>query len=154
MRQLSMSKYSEIIDQIGIKQKKKLIELLEKYNFIKDIDYIIQKEKHNKSCKPKTEIYLNTETYRYLLLMADTLEGHEYRKSCVGVSNYETVFQKEELVEETFDTGANMKQLPFTLQKETIEKRKSKYNKETYKKYYERNKERILQKKRKQYKQL
>jgi hypothetical protein len=140
MRQLSMSKYSEIIDQIGIKQRKKLIEILEKYNFMKDIDYIIQKEKQDKSYKPKTEIYLNTETYRYLLLMADTLEGHEYRKSCINISNYETVFQKEEIKEE--------------LVEEIIEKRKSKYNKETYKKYYERNKDKILQKKRKQYKQL
>jgi hypothetical protein len=128
----SMEKYSEIKEKIGINYKNKLMKILEKYNFIKDVDYIITKDKNDQSFKPITEIYLNKETYRYLLLMADTNEGNEYRRSCINISNYEKIFDIK--IEE--------------------EKGKSKYNKEAYKKYYERNKEKILEKKRKQYKQI
>lgn len=74
--------YTDIKDKIGYKNKQTIEDILssDKYDFIVDKDYYINKIKKDGICKPINEIYMTVETIECLCMMSSTKEGQDFRR--------------------------------------------------------------------------
>lgn len=75
-----MISYSEVKDLIGYKQKRSVNEILNKFDFLAEVDYKIVKEKVKGVCKPVDEIYMTIDTIKCICLMSPTEKSQQFRK--------------------------------------------------------------------------